>query len=264
MRQHLPLVHHLVTAARGRLPGHVSSEDLTSAAMVGLLRATRAFDPDQGVPFEAYATRRIRGAILDELRSADWASRGVRARARSLQATADQLGVSVMDAAASVGLSRDEAVRVLADVERATVLSFDGFLAAADYGSVPADQTTPEDTLLNRERHGYLRDAVAALPERLRHVVVGYYLEDRPLEDLGAELGVSASRASHMRAEALSLMHEAMTKALEPDTAPAAGKAAGVVARRRAAYCESMASASDVRTRLDRQPVGVGLGASAR
>lgn len=256
VRQHLPLVHHLVSATRGRLPNHVSSDDLTSAAMVGLLRAARAFDPDQGVPFPAYATTRIRGAILDELRSVDWASRGVRARARSLQAAADELGTGVLAAATAAGLSRDEAARVVADVERATVLSFDGFLDAGDSAG-PVDQVTPEDVLLGRERDGYLRDAVDALPERLRHVIVGYFFEDRPLEELGAELGVSASRASHMRAEALSLMQEAMAKALEPDAAPAA-RTTGVVARRRAAYCESVASASDHRTRLDRRaPVAV-------
>lgn len=263
VRQHLSLVHHLVSATRGRLPIHVSSDDLTSAALVGLLRAARAFDPDQGVPFPAYATTRIRGAILDELRSLDWATRGVRARARSLQAAADELGTGVLAAATAAGLSRDEAARVLADVERATVLSFDGFLDAGDSVG-PIDQVSPEDVLLGRERDGYLRDAVDALPERLRHVIVGYFFEDRPLEELGAELGVSASRASHMRAEALSLMHEAMARALdEPDVA-AVSKATGVVARRRAAYCESMASASDHRSRLDRQPMGAGLGASAR
>lgn len=263
VRQHLPLVHHLVSATRGHLPNHVNSDDLTSAAAFGLLRAARAFDPDQGVPFSAYATTRIRGAILDELRSVDWATRGVRARARSLQARADELGTGVAAAAAAAGLSRDEAARLIADVERATVVSFDGFFGAED-GAGPADQVTPEDALLDRERDGYLRDAVAALPERLRHVIVGYFFEDRPLEDLGAELGVSASRASHMRAEALSLMHEAMTKALDPEALTTAGTATGVVARRRAAYCESMASASDVRSRLDRQPVSAGLGIPTR
>lgn len=256
VRQHLPLVHHLVSATRGRIPSHVSSDDLTSAAMFGLLRAARAFDPEQGVPFSAYAATRIRGAILDDLRSVDWATRGVRARARSLLATADEMGTGVAAAAAAAGLSPDEAARVIADVERATVVSFDGFLTSED-GPPVADPASPEGTLLDRERDGYLRDAVAALPERLRHVVVGYFFEDRPLEELGRELGVSGSRASHMRAEALSLMQEAMSKVLDPDAAPATATT-GVVARRRAAYCESVASASDHRTRLDRgTPVAV-------
>lgn len=263
VRQHVPLVHHLVMAMRNRVPSHVNADDLTSAAMVGLLRAARAFDPDHGVPFPAYATTRIRGAILDDLRSLDWASRGVRARARSLQATADELGTSVLSAAESAGLSREEGERILIDVNRATVVSFDDVLAGEGAGSLPADPLTPEDALLERERDGYLRDAVAALPERLRHVVVGYFFEDRTLEELGPELGVSASRASHMRAEALSLMHDAMTRAFEPDIATVS-KATGVVARRRAAYCESMASASDHRSRLDRQPVSAAPGASAR
>lgn len=259
VRQHLPLVQHLVVSMRGRLPAHVQVDDLTSAAMTGLLGAARSFEPGRGVPFGAYASTRMRGAIMDELRGADWASRGLRARARSLQRVSDTLGVGVSEAAAAAGISEAEARQVVADIHRATVLSIDGLLEADDAGAgLPSDHATPEGSLLDRERVGYLRDAVDALPDRLRHVVLGCFFEERTMAELAQELGVSESRISHMRAEALSLMREAMTSVLNP--VRSAGRPPGAAARRRAAYCADVASASDYRARLDRPaPVRAGV-----
>lgn len=252
VRQHLPLVHHVVTSVRGRLPNHVNVDDLVSAAMGGLLRAARGYDADRGVPFAAYAATRIRGAILDELRGADWASRSLRTKARSLQQAADTLGGGIREAAAAAGLSEQEARAVIADVQRAHVLSVDGLLdGESGGGALPAERATPEGALLDREQTGYVRDAVAVLPERLRHVVVGSFFEERTMSDLAAELGVSESRVSHMRAEAMSLLREAMAKTLEANDTPSVGPENGVAARRRAAYCAAVASASDYRTRLD-------------
>lgn len=252
VRQHLPLVHHVVTSVRGRLPNHVHVDDLTSAGMAGLLHAARGYDADRGVPFAAYAATRVRGAILDELRGTDWASRSLRSKARSLQQAADTLGGGIREAAAAAGLSEQEARQVVADVHRANVLSVDGLLDGEGSGAaLPTDRTTPEGALLDREQTGYLRDAVDVLPDRLRHVVVGFFFEERTMADLGEELGVSESRISHMRAEAMSLLREAMAKTLDATDTPAAEPEHGVAARRRAAYCASVASASDYRSRLD-------------
>jgi RNA polymerase sigma factor for flagellar operon FliA len=266
IRQHLPLVQHVVASARGRIPSHVHVDDLTSAAMTGLFRAARAFQEDRGVPFAAYATTRIRGAILDELRGADWASRNVRAKARSLQEATAVVGGDLREAAAAVGISEHEARQVAADVQRANPLSLDGLLVD-DHGGgpLPADDTTPEGALVDRERIGYLRDAVDLLPERLRHVVVGFFFEERSMAELAADLGVTESRISHMRAEAMSLLHEALDRALaDEDDGPAVTEpATGVAARRRAAYCATVASASDYRNRLDRPAPLLGAIAAA-
>lgn len=252
VRQHLPLVHHVVSSVRGRLPNHVPVDDLTSAAMAGLLRAARAYESQRGVPFAAYAATRVRGAILDELRGSDWASRSLRTKARSLQQAADTLGGGIREAAAAAGLSEEEARAVVADVQRATVLSVDGLLDGESGGAaLPTDRATPEGALLDRERTGYLRDAVDVLPDRLRHVVVGFFFEERTMAELGDELGVSESRISHMRAEAMSLLREAMAKTLDANDTPPAEPENGVAVRRRAAYCASVASASDYRSRLD-------------
>ena len=120
VREHLPLVGYLVAEAASRLPAHVSRDDLTSAGMMALAQAARSFEADRGVPFSRYASVRIRGGIIDELRGHDWASRSVRLKARqrgaaeeALAATlgrhptqrelADELGVSTDDLAARRG-----------------------------------------------------------------------------------------------------------------------------------------------------------------
>ena len=84
VRSHMALVGHIVRESMGRLPGHVSRDDLTSAGLTALVQAARSYDEERGVPFTRYAATRIRGAILDELRGIDWASRSVRRRAREL------------------------------------------------------------------------------------------------------------------------------------------------------------------------------------
>src|SRR5215207_4122746 len=91
VREHLPLVHYAVSEMAAKIPRHVSRDDLVSAGMAGLAQAARSFDPARGINFDRYASTRIRGALLDELRGRDWASRSVRARARGLQAANEEL-----------------------------------------------------------------------------------------------------------------------------------------------------------------------------
>src|SRR5919197_5035164 len=91
VREHLPLVQYVVSEVAHRVPSHVSRSDLVSAGMLGLAQAARSFDPERGIAFDRFASTRIRGALLDELRGRDWASRSVRARARGLQAAHEEL-----------------------------------------------------------------------------------------------------------------------------------------------------------------------------
>lgn len=254
VRAYLPLVHHIVTSVRGRIPNHVSADDLTSAALVGLLQAVRGFDGRRGVPFASYAKTRIHGAVLDELRGSDWATRSLRAKARTLQGARERTGATLAEAAADAGLSVEEARRVQADVQRANVLSVEGIVQDHAAAGLPMEEATPEAALEDRERTGYLSDAVDLLPERLRHVVVGLFFEERTPAELAAELGVTESRISHMRAEAMALLRDAMATAWSSDeTGPEpATPPAGVAARRRTAYVEAVRTASDARSRLER------------
>src|SRR5437762_7683452 len=126
VRQHLPLVHHVVADMIARVPRHIPRDELTSAALFGLVQAARAYDPSRGVSFDRYARRRMQGALLDELRSRDWASRGVRAAARKVRSVTDELTVSLgrtptdVEAGAAAGLSPHQVSRLNDDGHRAT------------------------------------------------------------------------------------------------------------------------------------------------
>lgn len=255
---HLPLVGYLVSEVIMRLPKHVRRDELTSAGLAALASAAIAFESDRGVPFARYATLRIRGALIDELRSNDWVSRSVRSRARAREVAIEQLEMALGrtptsgEIAEHLGVEVDEITRVEGDVHRAVVLSLQGFQETDSIESVlPTAGDTPEEILLRREQVGYLRAAIAALPDRLRLVVERYFFDGAPMADIAADLGVGESRVSQLRAEALVLLREGMAAALdgserhEPPIRPS-----GVVARRHAAYVAAAAAKSNFRSRL--------------
>ena len=263
LNDHLPIVHFMVGDLLRRVPNHIQRDDLHSAGMLGLLQAVRTYDSTREVKFSTFARVRIKGALLDELRSRDWASRGVRQQAREVDLAtehlANQLGrvPTPSEIGSSVGGGNDQIHRLKADLHRATVLSFDGGpadtnRAPLDVLAIHRDQLDPAEQLEQREMTAYVRDAVANLPERLRHVVVGYFLDERPMAELAAELGVTESRISHMRSEALTLMAEAI-RSVTAEEKPTSDDA-GVAFRRRSAYCAAVAATSDYRSRLTKTP----------
>ena len=260
VRQHLPLVHHVVADMIARVPRHIPRDELTSAALFGLVQAARAFDPERGVTFDRYARRRMQGALLDDLRSRDWASRGVRSQARKIRSVTDELTVSLgrtptaTEAGAAAGLSANDVSRLKEDVHRATVLNYDSvFRDSEDCDALSTADADPGEVILRRERRAYLRDAVAALPERLRTVVVGCFFEERPMLDLARELGVTESRVSQMKAEALGLLREGLDATLDAEISSALPPS-GRVARRKAAYFAAVAAGSSYRDRLESDP----------
>jgi RNA polymerase sigma factor for flagellar operon FliA len=145
-----------------------------------------------------------------------------------------------------LGVGVSELNTVEDDVQRAAVLSLQGFIAADDM--VTETSAGPEEMLLHRERIGYLHDAVAALPDKLRTVVVATFLEEKPLGDVAAELGVSESRVSQLRTEALGLLREGLNTHLSPELVAERGD--GCVARRRAAYAAQVAARGSLHSRL--------------
>jgi RNA polymerase sigma factor FliA len=260
--EHLALVGYLVSEMIGRVPAHVSRDDLTSAGLAALAFAARGFDAERGVPFGRFASTRVRGALIDELRSHDWASRSVRAKARQRDSaaqtlaatlgrapTASEIGESLGVAAAEVGAGEH-------DVQRAVLLSLDGFFdpTAVDL-MAPSGDASPEEYVLANERVGYLHDAVTTLPDRLRDVVTQYFFEERSMADIAADLDISESRVSQMRAEALVLLKDALNSALDPDLVPVAERPDGCANRRRVAYFAAVAANSAYRTRVSARPV---------
>ena len=258
VREHLPLVHYAVAEVAARVPRHVSRDDLISAGMAGLAHAARNFDAERGIRFDRYAAPRIRGALLDELRHGDWASRSVRRQARQVRDAAETLTMrlgrtpTTGEIADHMGCSPKVVEALNEDVHRAVVLNYDSLVAQGSADDVmPTEGRSPDTILLDRERQAYLVDAVATLPERLRRVVVGYFFEERSMQDLADELGVTDSRISQIRAEALEQLREGMNSQLEPEAADeATSPRSQRVARRKAAYYAAIAARTDAKTRI--------------
>jgi RNA polymerase sigma factor for flagellar operon FliA len=254
VRAHMPLVGHLVREMLGRVPAHVNKDDLLSAGYAALVGAARGFDEGRGVPFARFAAARVRGALLDELRGLDWASRSVRQRARRTDSARQELTArlgrnpNVAEVAAKLGCSVEDITSADDDVQRAVVFSLQGFATAAAEDMVTEPGAGPEELLIRRERLGYLRHAIDALPERLRTVIVGYFFHERPMAQIAAELGVTESRVSQLRAEALGLLRDGLNTHLDPALATPVKE--GCVARRRAAYYDAIASRGTLRSRL--------------
>lgn len=261
VREHLPLVRRAVAELSARMPRHAPRDDLMSAGMVGLAQAARNYDESRGVPFHRYAATRIKGALLDELRTHDWASRPVRAKARQMDVTSEKLVAKLgrtptpEELAEAMGVQKSTIDGLNQDLHRATVLNYEAMIQSGESDSVLlVDDHDPEGDLLDRERNAYLVDAVKALPERLRIVVLGYFFEDRSMQEIGSELGVSESRVSQLRAEALDLLRDGMNAQLDPTLVEAPSRPTGRVARRKAAYYEAIANSSTPRERLDSKP----------
>ncbi|WP_375478118.1 sigma-70 family RNA polymerase sigma factor [uncultured Jatrophihabitans sp.] len=259
VRDHLPLVGHLVREVLGRVPVHVSRDDLISAGMYALAASARSWESERGVPFGRFAAIRIRGAITDELRSRDWASRSVRGKAREVEDTRSNLAAALgrspsrAEVASAMGVDARDVTAVEADVRRAAVLSLQALTPEASDELLPATGDQPDGLLLRREQLGYLRDAVAELPERLQTVVIGHFFESRKMTDIAAELGVTESRISQLRTEALALLRDALraVENAEPvDTVSAPQARPGTRAALRNAYCAAVAARSDVAGRL--------------
>ena len=261
VREHLPLVRRAVADMCARMPRHAPRDDLTAAGMLGLAQAARNYDGSRGVPFHRYAATRIKGALLDELRANDWASRPVRAKARHLDLATEKLtrrlgrAPTTHELADEMDVSVDDVRSLDFDLHRAKVLNYDALVSTSDAAEVvlPADHE-PELDLLLREQAAYLVDAIRALPERLQVVVKGYFFEDRSMADLGDELGVSESRISQLRAEAIDLLRDGLNSQLEPSAVTPFANPNGRVARRKTAYYQAIAEASTTSARLDSAP----------
>jgi RNA polymerase sigma factor for flagellar operon FliA len=234
---HLPLAQFAVNAVASRisLPSHVSRDDLLSCAHVALVEVARRFDPEAGATFATYALPRLQGAVLDELRSGDWASRSVRAAARRTDAATDALTISLgrpptkQELATSLGVGRKEMDSLQIDLHRAVMVSIDAE-QGGDGNSLDLPDTgdSPERALLRGERARALNEAIRQLPDRLDEVVERNFFGDESLTDIADDLGVTLSRVSQMRARALALLHAAMSEIWEGRSVPAAG---GVRAR---------------------------------
>ena len=240
VRENLAIVGYLVNEV-ARKATHLSRDDLASAGALGLVMAAETFDPSQGVPFGAFARRRILGAIADEMRSADWATRGARQRIKgALQVQESLTGAlgrtpTVDEVAESLGVDRAAAAEALTDATRSVAV-----LDESISDVVAADVVNPEDAVLETERTRYLVAAVRGLPERMRYVVEQIYFHERSVGDLALELGLTHSAVSQQRTTAVRLLREGLQSTYATGPAPTV-ESSKIAPARRAAYLARLA-----------------------
>lgn len=255
IEEHLVLVNHIVFQVAVHFPRHVEREELVRAGALGLVEAARRYDEAKGVPFQRFAAQRIRGAIIDAVRAADWAPRSVRSLARKLDAVEQRLATelgrvpSIGEVADELGMDREEVHRLQDRLFRSVVLAFDHLVADTSdeeltLVDVLADSSVvePSAELERRELYAYLRDAIALLPERQRLVIVGYFLQERTSQDLARFLGVTESRVSQMRTEALDALKRGIEAQFRAERTDAEE---GRQAKRRANYAAAIGQRQD-------------------
>ncbi len=220
---HGPLVQKIAYHLMSRLPASVVVDDLIQVGMLGLLDAAQHYDPSQGATYETYATIRIRGAMLDELRRNDWAPKSVHRRARDLMECVHRIEADTGrearpgEVAGMMGITLNEYHQILQETNSCRILSFvdigvdDGQLG----DNYKAGQTTPLDGLEETRFQEHLVEAIEALPEREKLVIGLYYDEEFNLREIGEVLGVSESRVSQLMSQA----HLRMRKQLSDYTA---------------------------------------------
>lgn len=208
--QYAPLVKRIAYHLMGRLPDTVQIEDLIQAGMLGLLEAVKHYDAAQGASFETYAGIRIRGAMLDELRRADWTPRSVHKKARmvadAIREVEGRLGRDAKDTevASHLGISLEEYRHILQDSLSCKTFSVEELVQGEDSVIDEIhDETQPEDQLIREGFNQALAKAIAELPERERLVVSLYYDEELNLREIGEVLEVSESRVSQICSQAM-------------------------------------------------------------
>ncbi len=213
-----PLVKYVAGRMGSGLPAHIEESDLISYGLGGLISAIERFDLSREIKFETYAITRIRGAIIDELRTLDWVPRSVRARAREFERVNMRLEAKLHRApsdeelAAELEITVDEFQDALLQISNSTIVALDELWSVSDSSG---DAVSLLDTLPDRgapdpqvlvdesELRDRIADAIAALPEREKLVVALYYYENLTLREIGEVLGVTESRVSQLHTKAV-------------------------------------------------------------
>jgi len=208
---HEPLVKRIAFHLLSRLPPSVQADDLIQAGMIGLIEASRNFDPQQGASFETYAGIRIRGAMLDEIRRTDWTPRSVHRKAREVAVAVRKIenekgrDARDVEVAEAMGIGLDEYHKILQDATGCRIFSFEDSGTLGEEGFVAPDRQSnqPLDNLQNADFKQGLAKAIKGLPERERLVMALYYDEELNLREIGEILGVSESRVCQIHGQAL-------------------------------------------------------------
>jgi len=210
-----PMVRYIASRKVRELPAHCELDDLASSGLVALMEAIDRFDPVKGASFEQYAWTRVAGALVDELRKQDWASRSVRREGRRIERARDaffaRFGTmpTEVELAAELGTTVDGLRTTVEDIDRSDIGSLNAPARGAE-DSLPVEvgetiqspigEFDPESTLLGADRNAAVRGAIARLSDRERHILSLVHVQELPGAEIGRMLGVSESRVSQILA----------------------------------------------------------------
>lgn len=216
VEQYLPLVRSAVGRLAMTLPEHVDADDLHSAGLVGLLQALRNYDPSSGTSFEGYARRRIRGAMLDELRRMDWVPRTIHEKARRIQGVISELEQKLgrtpteQEMAREMKISVSEYDELLDEIRPAAFVCLDaacpsqGSENSSLYDIVPnTDEEGPVEEVSKRELKQVILNRLQELPDMQRKVLALYYGEDLHLREIAEVFGLTESRICQIHSQAI-------------------------------------------------------------
>lgn len=211
VEQYTQLVKRIAFHLAQRLPSHVLADDMIQAGMIGLLEARENFDPTKGASFETFASIRVRGAMLDELRRGDWAPRSVYKAARMIAEVVRQIenetgrDAKDVDVAKALNLSLDEYHHLLMDASNVHLSGYEesGLTEDTMAQGLFSKLWSPQESLTNTAFRRDLANEIAQLPERERLVISLYYEEELTLKEIGEIMGVTESRACQLHSQAV-------------------------------------------------------------
>ncbi len=220
LQEHAPLVKKVGLHLIARLPADVELGDLIQVGMMGLLKAIENFSEGHGASFETYASIRIRGAMLDEVRRMGWSSRSMQQKAKKVseairRVEADkQAGATDVEIAEEMGLSLDDYYSMSRDLAAGRLVSLEE--EQQEYGSeLVSHEASPEESMEQEEFHDAMKEAIQSLPEREKLVMALYYNEGLNLREIGAVLSVTESRVCQIHGQALARTRARMKHWLE-------------------------------------------------
>ena len=217
VKEYSPMIKYVANRIALRLPPHIEVDDLISVGAIGLMDAIEKYDPSRGAKFKTYAEFRVRGSILDELRSLDWVPRSVRQKASKLDAVSSKLQSKLgrlpedEEIAKEMGVTLEEFFKTLNETRNMPLLSLEDLGIARDSGDKQSlldtlegrSDVDPQTQMRLTELKNLIAAAIDSLPEKERLMVSLYYYEELTMKEIGEVLGITESRISQIHSKAV-------------------------------------------------------------
>ncbi len=228
--EHTPLIRYIVNRIAVRLPSHIDLDDLHNTGVIGLMDAIEKYDPDKNCKFKTYAEFRIKGAILDQLRSLDWVPRSVRQKSRRLERAYGEVeqrlgrSASEEEVADSLGLQLDKFHELLNQVRGISLVNLEELRGtnsdgdrAGSFADIVEDvhSENPFASLQLSEMTHVIAETIGTLPEKERLVITLYYYEDLNMKEIGGILGITESRVCQIHTKAMLRLRSKLKSLLE-------------------------------------------------